>query len=226
MGQEEAQEPSWGSLLLRRVMLLQACVRGYLVRKRFRGLKQEYEDIVKEIEGNLDRLHWENHSVPKPIFLPKKSIKMKALSSQEAESSKKQEHEPKPCCQEELLPEKDSEMQLPRHLSEKVIDVNKEDDTRQNPEYLESKPPGNACIASAEDEEDKEQSSVSSTWSSFILGTETPPRGQTLPCHQGEALPELQEHRKHLAMELLWLQQAIVSRKNYLILKQRIGSSE
>ncbi|XP_003228759.1 IQ domain-containing protein C [Anolis carolinensis] len=226
MGQEGAQEPPWGSLFLKRVVVLQAYVRGYLVRKRFQGLKQEYEDIVKEIEGNLDRLQWENHSVPKPIFLPKKSIKMKGLSSQDAESSKKQEHEPKLCCQEELLPEKDCKMQFPRHLSEEVIDVKEENDVRQNPEYFESKPPGNACIVSAEDEEDKEQSNASSTWSSLILGAETPPQGQTLLCHQRQAMPELQEHRKHLAMELLWLQQAIVSRKNYLILKQKMGSAE
>lgn len=37
---------------------------------------------------------------------------------------------------------------------------------------------------------------------------------------------ELQEQRNHLAMELLWLQQAINSRKEYLILKQTLRSPE
>ncbi|XP_043361887.1 IQ domain-containing protein C isoform X3 [Dermochelys coriacea] len=41
-----------------------------------------------------------------------------------------------------------------------------------------------------------------------------------------QTLPDLQCYRNHLAMELLWLQQAIVSRKNYLILKQRLGTPE
>lgn len=37
---------------------------------------------------------------------------------------------------------------------------------------------------------------------------------------------ELQDQRNHLAMELLWLQQAIRSRKEYLILKQTLRSPE
>lgn len=37
---------------------------------------------------------------------------------------------------------------------------------------------------------------------------------------------ELQDQRNHLAMELLWLQQAINSRKEYLILKQTLRSPE
>ncbi|KAM5182158.1 IQ domain-containing protein C [Mantella aurantiaca] len=36
-------------------------------------------------------------------------------------------------------------------------------------------------------------------------------------------LNELQVHRNHLAMEILWVQQAIASRKNYLMVKQRLG---
>ncbi|XP_068121500.1 IQ domain-containing protein C [Hyperolius riggenbachi] len=34
---------------------------------------------------------------------------------------------------------------------------------------------------------------------------------------------ELQMHRSHLAMEILWVQQAIASRKNYLMVRQRLG---
>jgi len=46
-----------------------------------------------------------------------------------------------------------------------------------------------------------------------------------LPRSQTE-LQELQYHHNHLAMELLWLQQAINSRKEYLILKQTLTSPE
>lgn len=49
--------------------------------------------------------------------------------------------------------------------------------------------------------------------------------GPGLPHSQTE-LQELQYCRSHLAMELLWLQQAINSRKEYLILKQTLRSPE
>lgn len=44
--------------------------------------------------------------------------------------------------------------------------------------------------------------------------------------HSQHELQELQYHRSHLAMELLWIQQAINSRKEYLILKQTLRSPE
>ncbi|XP_039692820.1 IQ domain-containing protein C isoform X2 [Pteropus medius] len=44
--------------------------------------------------------------------------------------------------------------------------------------------------------------------------------------HSQTELQELQYHRSHLAMELLWLQQAINSRKEYLILKGTLRSPE
>nr|XP_055187555.1 IQ domain-containing protein C isoform X1 [Nyctereutes procyonoides] len=47
--------------------------------------------------------------------------------------------------------------------------------------------------------------------------------GPGLPYSPTE-LRELQYHHNHLAMELLWLQQAISSRKEYLILKQTLTS--
>ncbi|KAG9492785.1 hypothetical protein GDO78_000992 [Eleutherodactylus coqui] len=37
---------------------------------------------------------------------------------------------------------------------------------------------------------------------------------------------ELRKHRSHLAMEMLWVQQAIASRKNYLMVRQRLGSCD
>ncbi|XP_023558854.1 IQ domain-containing protein C isoform X2 [Octodon degus] len=45
-------------------------------------------------------------------------------------------------------------------------------------------------------------------------------------CYSHCELQELQYHRSHLAMELLWLQQAINSRKEYLILRQTLTSPE
>ncbi|XP_069827436.1 IQ domain-containing protein C [Dendropsophus ebraccatus] len=37
---------------------------------------------------------------------------------------------------------------------------------------------------------------------------------------------ELRKHRSHLAMEIFWVQQAIASRKNYLMVRQRLGTCD
>lgn len=48
----------------------QACVRGYLLRKRFRSLRVEYEEVVREIEGDLSQLRWRGQLLPRPVFVP------------------------------------------------------------------------------------------------------------------------------------------------------------
>ncbi|XP_057559851.1 uncharacterized protein LOC130833783 isoform X6 [Hippopotamus amphibius kiboko] len=58
--------------LLRKVTALQACVRGFLVRRHFQSLRAEYEAIVREIEGELGTLQWTEGWIPRPRFLPKK----------------------------------------------------------------------------------------------------------------------------------------------------------
>ncbi|XP_034973549.1 IQ domain-containing protein C isoform X1 [Zootoca vivipara] len=229
--EEEQQE-----LTLRRrrrvVVTLQAHVRGYLVRKRFQSLKGEYESIVKEIEGDLDWLKWNRHSMPVPAFLPKsvqKPIKARELSVQEPGASKNKLHEKEAalCCQEELLSKKDPDckMQLPSSLPPEVVA-----ETEVEEECLVSRSPGNACSLPGESEEGKQHNSMSSEWSSMILNMESPKLSHELHFQKvpemPQAVPDLQRYRKHLAMELLWLQQAIASRKNYLILKQKLGSPE
>nr|XP_028594865.1 IQ domain-containing protein C isoform X2 [Podarcis muralis] len=229
--EEEQQE-----LVLRRrrrkvLVTLQAHVRGYLVRKRFQSLKGEYESIVKEIEGDLDWLKWNRHSMPVPVFLPKsvqKPIKARELSVQEPGANKNKLHEKEAelCCQE-LISEKDPDckMQLPSSLPGEVVAV-----TEAEEECLVGRPPGNACSLPGDSEEGQHHNSMSSEWSSMILDMESPRLSQELHFQKvpemPQAVPDLQHYRKHLAMELLWLQQAIASRKNYLILKQKLGSPE
>ncbi|XP_040830054.1 IQ domain-containing protein C isoform X2 [Ochotona curzoniae] len=131
-------------VLLRKVSLLQACVRGFLVRRQFQRLRAEYETIVGEIEGDLGPLQWTEGRMPRPKFLP------------QAEPSRK----PK---------------------------------GRQTRDTLWEETPEATCPG-------------------------TP--------HGSPEFQELQCHRSHLAMELLWIQQAINSRKEYLILKQTLSSPE
>nr|XP_056703071.1 IQ domain-containing protein C [Euleptes europaea] len=223
-----------GEQFMRRVMALQACVRGHLIRKKFQCLKGEYESIVKQIEGNLDQLQWSQHSIPKPVFLSKSAQKPsqgKELSGQNAAFNKKVSAHTevrKPSRQETLQTETehDCEMQPPSQLlNEMAVEVGA-GDVRLVPDHPMAEPLGNASVLPGENAEGKDCSNVSSEWGSLILDMESPRlsrelRFQGVP-EMPQALPDLQLYRKHLTMELLWLQQAIVSRKNYLNLKQSL----
>ncbi|XP_009707165.1 PREDICTED: IQ domain-containing protein C, partial [Cariama cristata] len=86
------------------------------------------------------------------------------------------------------------------------------------------------CSAPAESEDWQNDSTVSSVWDSAILEAEPLEACLEISLEDIKELPRtragLQSYRNHLIMELLWLQQAIVSRKNYLMLKQRLGTPD
>ncbi|XP_050766005.1 IQ domain-containing protein C isoform X3 [Gymnogyps californianus] len=86
------------------------------------------------------------------------------------------------------------------------------------------------CSAPAESEDWQNDSNVSSVWDSAILEAESLEACLEIPLEDIKELPRtrsgLQSYRNHLIMELLWLQQAIVSRKNYLMLKRRLGTPD
>ncbi|XP_027557121.1 verprolin-like [Neopelma chrysocephalum] len=75
-----------------------------------------------------------------------------------------------------------------------------------------------------ESEEWDNDSGETSVWDSSDLGTETLGAQREIPLG---GLPQtrsgLQAYRTHLLMELMWLQQAIASRKNFLMLKRKLG---
>ncbi|KFV93739.1 hypothetical protein N327_12141, partial [Fulmarus glacialis] len=74
------------------------------------------------------------------------------------------------------------------------------------------------CGAPAESEDWQNSSSVSSVWDSANLEAESLEACLEIPLEDIKDLPRtrsgLQSYRNHLIMELVWLQQAIVSRKN------------
>uniref|UniRef100_A0A8C8RJ39 IQ domain-containing protein C n=1 Tax=Pelusios castaneus TaxID=367368 RepID=A0A8C8RJ39_9SAUR len=221
------------------VTRLQAYVRGYLVRKRFQSLQEEYEDTVKEIEGDLGQLHWKGRYIPTPVFLQKKQTKVKQLIDQET-VSKDQDNtdkgQQKLCPLDTLEPEKDcdckSYMKSAVQLQgEEMVSREEGSRVKQNSECDADKSPGQDCSLPGKNREWKNYSNASSLWSSTILETGSTAASQELPFKSikqelPQSLPDLQCYRNHLAMELLWLQQAIVSRKNYLILKQKLGTPE
>ncbi|XP_013913136.1 PREDICTED: IQ domain-containing protein C [Thamnophis sirtalis] len=208
------------------VVRLQAVVRGYLIRKRLQSIRSKYESIIKEIEGDLDWVQWTGHFFPRPAFLSKSAKKsIKQFNREEVKIDKPQKQDAQ-YFQEVSQSRQmcDFEMQFPSRLLAEVTAEPKIGEVGQQAVDAHS---GNACSLPGENEEGGEPSNTSSDWSSTVLGMESPrmsqeshfPRAPEMP----RGMPGLQNYRKHLAMELLWLQQAIASRKNYLILRQRLG---
>ncbi|XP_041316843.1 IQ domain-containing protein C isoform X1 [Pyrgilauda ruficollis] len=54
--------------LLRSVTRLQACARGFLLRRRLRSVRAEFEAVVLEIEGDLRQLRWSGRVLQRPRF--------------------------------------------------------------------------------------------------------------------------------------------------------------
>ncbi|KAM6314048.1 IQ domain-containing protein C [Podargus strigoides] len=231
----QAEAEGWRRLL-RAVTRLQACVRGYLLRKRFRSLRAEYEEVVREIEGDLSQLEWRGWLLPRPVFVPEEPTQEKPPGLQEAVLSDEASAE-KP--QEELgtsEPERDCDCssvnptaQLPSTKEPSCVG---EDDVLSPPDLRADadKSTGKGCSTPAESEDWQNDSSVSSVWDSTVLEAESLRACLEVPLEDIKELPRtrsgLQAYRNHLMMELLWLQQAIASRENYLLLKQRLGTPD
>ncbi|KFR03526.1 IQ domain-containing protein C, partial [Nipponia nippon] len=202
----------------------QACVRGYLLRKRFGSLRAEYEEVVREIEGDLSQLEWRGRILPRPLFVPEKPTQGERSGLREAAPSDEGSAE-KP--QEELdasEPEQErgcSGVKPTAQLqSEKERSSAGEGDVVSPPSLVADadKCTERGCSAPAESEDRQNDSSVASVWDSAILEAESLEACSEIPLEDIKELPRtragLQSYRNHLVMELLWLQQAIVSRKN------------
>ncbi|XP_048206719.1 IQ domain-containing protein C [Perognathus longimembris pacificus] len=191
-------------LLLRRVSVLQACIRGFLVRRQFQSLRAEYETVVQEIEGDLGTLQWTEGWIPRPRFLPE----AKSHHSWKArERVQNLEHE---LC-------KESEKRV---FWEKML--KKPGENSADPQSLPCR--NDSPWLLAEQRKKTRKPSQEKTRDISVSRLENPEAiGPGLPQYE---LQELQYHQSHLAMELLWLQQAINSRKEYLILKQTLSSPE
>lgn len=230
-----AEAEQW-QRLLGAVTRLQACVRGWQLRRRFRSLQQEYEEVVREIEGDLSELQWTGRYLPRPVFVPKNSLQGKCSAVQESVPSDKASTEKTEQELDASEPERDwgcsSSVKPPAQLQSKEDPSSPgECDAARppNPGAEADKSTAKGCGALAESEE-WQNSSVSSVWDSTVHESESLEACLEIPLEDIKELPRtragLQSYRNHLIMELLWLQQAIVSRKNYLKLKQRLGTPD
>ncbi|XP_048860752.1 IQ domain-containing protein C [Brienomyrus brachyistius] len=193
----------------RRITAFQASSRGWLVRRELGLARRDYEDIVREIEGELSGLLWRGAVMPTPRFPAPSS----AGSAGELSASC-----PGRWCgdsqQETHTPEKDHDPGAPSQLFSTV-----EDD---GPAESESEAAPCLHESDGRDETVSHNVAVDCNYTTQLrqMGMHRQSWAQELPGRW----EELRLQRRSLAMELLWVQQAIGSRKKYLMLKQGLAA--
>ncbi|XP_029350411.1 IQ domain-containing protein C isoform X2 [Echeneis naucrates] len=165
----------------RTLVRFQACARGHLVRSEVRRAREDFEDIVREIDGGLTHLQWRDTPIPLPCFTDTDDLLLR-LSSAASKS-------PDPGLHVTASP--------------------------QSPAAGSGEPPAQKTGADEGNQRDRDGGVMEST------GPRQYSLAQDVP-HTPEAL---RLHRNTLTMELVWLQQAIDSRKKYLSLKDRLTIS-
>nr|XP_015203935.1 PREDICTED: IQ domain-containing protein C [Lepisosteus oculatus] len=186
--------------LERRLTVFQALIRGFLVRRHFSSLRGDYEEIVREIDGDLSHLEWHGNLIPVPGFSYEKGARPRSQDGPAAgppgaePGSGSRGNEPGPAT-EVLQPES------------VALDA------------------GSGVLRAGR----RAGCAGLGAWASFGSVRSGPcPIPESRDQLQRREMPTTREglriHRNDLAMELLWLQQAIASRKKYLVLKQRLGT--
>ncbi|XP_017573736.1 IQ domain-containing protein C [Pygocentrus nattereri] len=199
---------------IKNMSCFQAQCRGFLVRKALRSVQAEFEDIVKELEGSVEHLTWRGQFIPKPHFTDRESTSFRYRQP------KIQTH---PEDSEKL---KDQPEEREKSLVHTVLLVA---ERYEEPNSSPQRDCSQACTPPGGDREgegletetgaDLSSMALETSYSSFLQnGNQTHPLLKDV-AHSPEAL---RQHRKTLAMELLWIQQAIASRKKYLTLKQKM----
>uniref|UniRef100_A0A4W5NF83 IQ motif containing C n=1 Tax=Hucho hucho TaxID=62062 RepID=A0A4W5NF83_9TELE len=214
-------------------ILFQAHARGYLMRKELKCARSEFEDIVRDIEGDVNHLDWKGNIVAIPHF--KEDGPSGIVTKKHAEEAPDRGSRPL---------EQPGEREGAQLMSDR-LDPERDDPHSHGHASISrgsSSPP--SCPPGGEGETESSQGEqldgggmlestgdTTTVWSSLALDVsygcfqkgsqQWRSLAQDVP-HTPEAL---QLHRNNLAMEMLWLQQAIASRKKYLSLKERLNIS-
>ncbi|XP_077477548.1 IQ domain-containing protein C [Stigmatopora argus] len=194
---------------------LQAHARGHLVRAELRRARADFEEVVKEIDGTLNHLEWNNAIIPTPHFkdtdgpLPRKDpgsdVSISSQNPVAGDVGPSSENGELSHCFQTIEPQKDASGVPPQEnaclQSSQVL----EDSQNLSPvEVLESAMDSTSIWSSMNSLPQKD-------WPQYRSAQDVPPTPEALRCH-----------RDALTMELLWLQQAIDSRKKYLSLKDKL----
>ncbi|XP_019940545.1 IQ domain-containing protein C [Paralichthys olivaceus] len=210
----------------------QARARGYLVRQEVGRAREDFEDIVKEIDGGLKHLQWRSSVIPIPHFTDADDPFLRPRSDASEGSDPGLDVCTCPL-RSTAAPSQDREEDL---LSQK-IEAEKDESGTKGQAHLPSDCDGDVeGPGQREQEGDKhgeagESIGDSTTlWSSLELDVnhshcQQGPRQYCLAQDVPQTPQALRLHRNTLTMELVWLQQAIESRKKYLSLKDRLTIS-
>ncbi|XP_062378449.1 IQ domain-containing protein C [Sardina pilchardus] len=203
----------------------QACCRGYLVRRAMKYVRSEYEDIVKEIEGDLNDLQWKGGIIEIPIF-PEESVSFLGLgrhakvhSNTQPEREVEKKHVPPHI--EMIEPERDTR---PSASAEGVSRLPKVTTSLSDGGRVgESEP----CQGAAREGTHTEENIKDTTAALSQLGLDPSIiqrdcLRRSLDKDPPRTREEARTLRNKLAMELLWIQQAIASRKKYLTLRKNL----
>ncbi|XP_057715165.1 IQ domain-containing protein C isoform X2 [Corythoichthys intestinalis] len=220
-----------------------AHARGLLVRAELRCARADFEEVVKEIDGALTHLEWKTAIIPTPHFtdtdgpLPEKDPGRDVSTCSQNPAAGDQDgplpgkypgRDVSPFSQNPAAGDAAplSEDGGGGHCLE-MIEAQKDasEVQRQMRECLQSSLVLESGQNMSADEVLESTLDSTSIWSSinslpqtgsprYLLAQDVPPTPEALHCH-----------RDALTMELLWLQQAIDSRKKYLSLKDKLSVS-
>ncbi|XP_076156824.1 IQ domain-containing protein C [Alosa pseudoharengus] len=210
---------------MEKITRFQACCRGYLMRRAMKYVRNDYEDIVKEIEGDLNDLQWRGGIIQIPTF-PEESVSFlghgrhaKVRSNTQPEREVEKKHEPPHI--EVIEPERDS---LPSASAEGVSRLSKVTTSLSDGGTVgESEP----CQGEERERTHKEETIKDTTAALSRLGLDPSiiqkdSLRRSLDKDPPRTREEARMLRNKLAMELLWIQQAIASRKKYLSLRKNL----
>ncbi|CAG5866524.1 unnamed protein product [Menidia menidia] len=198
------------------ISCFQARARGYLLRSEVRRARQDFEEIVKEIDGSLTDLRWTEAVIAIPCFT---DIGPPCVRPFNKQSDSGLDVSPPQCSDDSgdrsaLLKTKKAERDDSGDCLHKCPGKG---DGEQQRQPTEADTDGGLMESIG---------GSSSVWSTLELDTKSySHKGGQQYCLAKEVpcTPEaLHLHRNTLTMELLWLQQAIDSRKKYLSLKDRL----
>ncbi|KAL6105525.1 iqcc [Pungitius sinensis] len=208
------------------LICFQASARGFLVRNQVRRGREDFEDIVKEIDGGVAHLVWREMVIPIPHFTDTDSPfqppctsagkflnpRLAACASPRSPPSPSSPSSPSPSS----APQSEERI-------DHCVEAEKDDSQTKGQAFVSKHlvQSSNVTVGGGS-QKDGDSTTVRSR---LELDMNYAPRllclTKEVPC-----TPEaLRLHRNTLTMELVWLQQAIDSRKKYLSLKERLSVS-
>ncbi|XP_035797735.1 IQ domain-containing protein C isoform X2 [Amphiprion ocellaris] len=189
----------------------QACARGHLVRSEIRCAQEDFEEIVKEIDGGLTHLKWVEAVISIPHFTDTGGPYLQPSDPGLDVSAR-------PQYPASLLQERDHCVLPEKTEAER-------DDLPSSPVGGDGEWQRQSSVGNKDGGVMESTGESSTIWSSLELDTYKGPQRYCLAQEVPRTPQALRLHRNTLTMEMLWLQQAIDSRKKYLSLKDRLSVS-